>query len=78
MLYTRPEVVLQMAVVPEMAPADGALLVMVMVLVEDELLLPQSLVAVTVTWPVVVPAFTSIVVVPWPPVIVQPCGTDQV
>ena len=64
--------------VPFIVPATGALLVMVIVLVDDELLFPQALVAVTFTWPVVVPAFTVIAVVPCPETIVQPCGTSQV
>ena len=68
----------QRAVVPVIVPAAGAVVAMVIVLVADELLLPQAFVAVTVTCPLVVPAFTSILVVPCPPSMVQPCGTDQV
>ena len=68
----------QRAVVPVIVQAAGAVVAMVIVLVADELLLPQAFVGVTVTCPLVLPAFTSILVVPCPLTIVQPCGTDQV
>ena len=39
---------------------------------------PQPFAAITDTFPETLPAVTSMVVVPWPEVITQPVGTDQV